>query len=54
MIVGQLYKLGLDEVLQRYVLDHERPMILSEAHSSIASGHYFGNPTTLKVLTTGL
>ena len=25
IIVGQLYKLGLDEILRRYVLIHERP-----------------------------
>ena len=28
IIVGQLYKLGLDEILRRYVLTHERPLIL--------------------------
>ena len=28
IIVGKLYKLGLDEILKRYVLNHERPLIL--------------------------
>ena len=42
MIVGQLYKLGPDEVLRRYVLDYERPLILAEAHVGIAGGHYSG------------
>ena len=54
MIVGQLYKLGPDEVLRRYILDHERPMILVEAHAGIAGGHYLGKPTMQKVLTVGL
>ena len=44
-IVGQLYKLGPDEILQRYVLDHERLMILDEAHASIAGRYYSGKPT---------
>ena len=51
MIAGQLYKLGPDEVLRRYVLSHERPMILAEAHADLAGGHYLGKPTTHKVLT---
>lgn len=40
MIVGQLYKLVPDEVSRRYVVDHERSMILAEAHTGIAAGHY--------------
>jgi hypothetical protein len=40
-------------VLRRYVLDHERPMILVEAHTNIRGGHYSGNPTMHKVLTVG-
>ena len=39
-IAGQLYKLGPDEVLQKSVLDHERPMILVEPHARIAGGNY--------------
>ena len=54
MIVRKLYKLGPDEVLRRYVLDLERPMILDEAHVGIAGGHYSGKPIAQKVLTTGL
>ena len=46
MIAGQLYKLGRDEILRRYVLDHERQMILAEAHIGIAGGHCSGKPTT--------
>ena len=53
MIVGWLYKLGQDEVLRIYVLDHKRMMILVESHTGIVGGHS-GNPTTQKVLTAGL
>ena len=35
IIVGQLYKLGLDEILRWYVLSHERPLILQESHADI-------------------
>ena len=44
IIVGQLYKLGLDEILRWYVLTHGRPLILQEAHAGIACGQYSGNP----------
>ena len=44
IIVGQLYKLGPDEILQRYILDHERSMILVKAHASIIGGNYSGKP----------
>ena len=54
LIVGQLYKLGPDEILRRYVLEHERRRILEEAHAGVAGGHYVGKPTTQKVLTAGL
>ena len=54
LIAVQLYKLGPDEVLRRYILNHERPMILTEEHSGITGGHYSGKPTVQKVLTIGL
>ena len=50
IIVGQLYKLGPDEILRRYFLTHERPLILQEAHAGITGGHYLGKPTVKKVL----
>lgn len=46
IIVGQLYKFGPDEVLRRYVLTHELPLILQEAHAGIAGGHYSRKPIT--------
>ena len=54
LIVGQLYKLGPDEILRRYVLEHERQQILAEAHAGIVGGHYAGKPTAQKILTAGL
>jgi len=32
VIVGHLYKMGIDEILRRYVPDFERDRILAEAH----------------------
>ena len=54
LIAGQLYKLGLDEILRRYVLEHERRRILEEVHAGVAGGHYAGKLTAQKVLTVGL
>ena len=54
LIAGQLYKLGSNEILHRYVLEHERRRILEEAHVGIVGGYYTGKATTQKVLTAGL
>ena len=42
LIARQLYKMGLDEILRRCVLEHEKPLILAEAHSGAAGGDYAG------------
>ena len=54
LIAGQLYKMGPDEILCRCVLEHEKPLILAEAHSGEAGGHYAGKSTAQKILTAGL
>ena len=54
LIARQLYKLGPDEILHRYVLEHERRRILEEAHFGVAGGYYVEKATTQKVLTIGL
>jgi phosphopantetheinyl transferase (holo-ACP synthase) len=54
LIVGQLYKMGPDEILRRCVMEAERPLILAEAHEGIAGGHYAGKETMQKVLRAGL
>ena len=54
LIAGQFYKLGSDEILHRYVLEHERRRILEETHAGIVRGHYTGKYIAHKVLTIGL
>jgi hypothetical protein len=36
------------------VLEHERPMILAEAHESIEGGHYVGKAIAHKILCADL
>jgi hypothetical protein len=52
LIACNLYKLGEDNILRRCVLEHERPIILPEAHEVIVGGYYTGKSTTQKVLCT--
>jgi hypothetical protein len=54
MITGQLYKLGIENILRRCVLDHERQDILWEFHSRVVGGHVGGKATTHKVLQEGI
>ena len=35
-------------------MEHERPIILAEAHEGIDGGHYTGKSTTQKILSVGL
>jgi len=49
-----LYKLGPDEILRSYVLEHERLLILTKAHEGVVGGHYVGNATTKKILLARL
>jgi hypothetical protein len=53
-VVGNLYKLGVDGVLRRCVLEHERLMILEEAHDEIVGGHYAERENEKNVLCVGL
>ena len=52
--VGQLYKQGKDGVLRRCVREDEFILILDEAHSRIAGGHFVAETTACKVLQAGL
>ena len=54
VIVGHLYKMGLDEILQRYVPEFESSSILAGAHGGAAGGHYVGKAIAQKVLRVGL
>jgi hypothetical protein len=40
LISGHLYKVGVDNILRRCVLEQERPRILAKSHKGIARGHY--------------
>jgi len=46
LIAGHINNMGADSILRRYVLAHERPRILAEAHEGIVGGHYAGKATT--------
>jgi hypothetical protein len=46
--------MGTDSILQRYVLDHERPRILAKAHEGTTGGHYAEKASVQKVLRAGL
>ena len=49
IINGFLYNIGLDEVLCRCVLEHERESIMHEAHYGLAGGHFQSNMTAKKI-----
>jgi hypothetical protein len=52
LITGQLYKLGAYKILRRCVMEHERPIILAEAHEGIVGGHYEGKDIVKKIFYT--
>ena len=54
LITGHLYKLGLDEVLRRCIMLHEKDAIIREVHLGTVGGHFAGKPTAQKILTAGL
>jgi hypothetical protein len=54
LIAGQLYKLGLDSILRRCVLDHERLDILCECHGGVVRGRVGGKATVQRILRVGL
>ncbi len=54
VIAGQLYKMGSDEVLCRYVPKNERHSILVEPHDGVVGEHYEGKATAQKILRVGI
>jgi hypothetical protein len=54
LIAGQLYKMGLDEIFRRCVMEAKRPLILAKSHEGIVGGHYVGKETMQKVPRAGL
>jgi hypothetical protein len=54
LIAGHLYKIGVDNIFRICVMEHERPIIFSEAHEGITRGNYVENDIAQKVLHVGL
>jgi hypothetical protein len=54
LIAGHLYKMGVDNILRRCVMEHEHPINLAESHEGIVGGHYAGKSTVKKILRIGL
>ena len=50
LITGQLYNMGPNEILCRCVLEHEKPLVLNEAHAGVAKGYYARKETVHKLL----
>jgi hypothetical protein len=50
LIVGHMYKLGLDNILKRCVIDHAILDILWECHSGVVGGHVQGKETTQNII----
>ena len=44
-----LYKMGLDDILRRCVLEHERDNIMHEAHYRPTGGHFQADTTAKKI-----
>ena len=49
IINGFLYKMGLDDILRRCVLEHERNNIMNEAHYGPVGGHFQVDTTAKKI-----
>ena len=54
LINGFLYKMGLDDILKRFVLEHERYHILHEARYGPAGGHFQADTIVKKIQQSGL
>ena len=54
MIVEKLYKMGPNEILRPCVMEHERPIILNEAHAGVTRVYYARKDTVQKILQAGL
>ena len=54
IINGFLYKMGLDDILRRCVLERERNNIMYEAYYGPAGGHFQADTTAKKIQQLGL
>ena len=44
-----LYKMGLDDILKRCILEHEINNVMHEAHYGLAGGHFQEDITVKKI-----
>ena len=49
LINESLYKMGVDDILRRCVLEHERNNIMYEAHCELVGGHFQADTTAKKI-----
>ena len=54
LINGFLYKMGLNDILRRCVLEHERDQIMHESLYGTAGGHFQADTTAKKIQQSGL
>ena len=54
LIADEHYKLGIDEILRRCILKHERDEIMRDAHEGMMRGHYAGNVAPHKIMHVGI
>lgn len=54
LINGNLYKLGLDDIIYRCALEHERQDIIQEEHSGAIGGHFSVDITIKKILQSSM
>lgn len=54
VIAIHLYKMGIVEILPRYVLEFECTSILAKAQGGVVGGHYAGKGTMQNILCYGL
>lgn len=54
VIMRNLYNIGTDEILYRYVLEFEHASILTEGHGGVAGGHYAGREIAQNILRVRL
>ena len=54
LIAGQIYKLGLDEILRICIFDHERKWVMDEVHEGVSGRHYPGKEMVHKILQVGI
>ena len=54
LINSFLYKMGLDNILRRCVLEHERDNSMYKAHYRPVGGHFQADTTSKKIQQSGL